>query len=192
MKHLLITTIAAVLLIGCGFVLDAYVSAQEGDSEAKAAKALGVSSVVAASFEGSGNYTNYTVNAILLFVVFAVYDCARVYFLCCARSLQMEKVDNVKDQDKYLNYITIAILLLTVLAVYVLHKKDLGRPLREAASSGNTEVVKQLSYTGADLKDIVSLTPFEKHVARNGRTDITDLLRKHVGKTAKELKAEGK
>jgi len=104
----------------------------------------------------------------------------------------MEKVDNVKDTDKYLNYITIAILLLIVLAVYVLHKKDLGRPLREAASSGNTEAVKQLSYSGADLKDIVSLTPFEKHVARNGRTNITDLLRKHDGKTAKELKAEGK
>ena len=28
--------------------------------------------------------------------MFTVYDCTRVYFLCCARSLQMEKVDNVK------------------------------------------------------------------------------------------------
>ena len=52
MKHLLLTTIAAVLLIGCGSVSGVYVSAQESESEAKAAQAIVVSSVVASNAFG--------------------------------------------------------------------------------------------------------------------------------------------
>ena len=161
MKHLILTTIAAVLLIGCGSVSGVYVSAQESESEAKAAQAIVVSSVVTASFDEKKKYKDYTINAILLFIVFAVYDCARVYISCCARSMNIEKVDNGKNMDKYLNYCTIAIFLLVVIAFYVLHKKDSSRSLREDASSGNLVVVKQLSYTGAYVMDIMGVTPFE-------------------------------
>ena len=52
MKHLLLTTIAAVLLIGCGSVSGVYVSAQESESEAKAAQTIVVSSVVASNAFG--------------------------------------------------------------------------------------------------------------------------------------------
>ena len=161
MKPLLLTTIAAVLLIGCGSVSGVYVSAQESDSEAKAAQAIAVSSVVTASFDEKKKYKDYTINAILLFIVFAVYDCARVYISCCARSMNIEKADNGKNMDKYLNYCTIAIFLLVVIALYVLHKKDSSRSLREDASSGNLVVVKQLSYTGAYVMGIMGVTPFE-------------------------------
>ena len=75
--------------------------------------------------------------------------------------MNIEKVDNGKNMDKYLNYCTIAIFLLVVIAFYVLHKKDSSRPLREDASSGNLVVVKQLSYTGAYVMDIMGVTPFE-------------------------------
>jgi len=161
MKHFLLTTIAAVLLIDCESASGVYVSAQESESEAKAAQAIAVSSVVTASFDEKKKYIDYTINAILLFIVFAVYDCARVYISCCARSMNIEKVDNVKNMDKYLNYCTIAIFLLVVIALYVLHKKDSSRSLREDASSGKLIVVKQLSYTGAYVMGIMGVTPFE-------------------------------
>ena len=67
-----------------------------------------------------------------------------------------------------------------------------GTPLHEAAASGHKEIVEVLVAKGADVNaNIGGWTPL--HLAIDeGHTEIADLLRKHGGKTAEELKAEGK
>jgi ankyrin repeat protein len=64
--------------------------------------------------------------------------------------------------------------------------------LHEAAASGHKEIVEVLVTKGADVNaNIGGWTPL--HLAIDeGHTEIADLLRKHGGKTAEELKAEGK
>ena len=62
-------------------------------------------------------------------------------------------------------------------------------PLHEAAGWGHKEVVELLIAKGADVnaKDAEGKTPLD-----SGTGAISSLLRKHGGKTAEELKAEGK
>jgi len=69
-------------------------------------------------------------------------------------------------------------------------KSSFGTPLHSAASKGNKEIVELLIAAGADVnaRDKDGKTPFD--VASNDET--ADLLRKHGGKTKKELEAEGK
>ena len=54
--------------------------------------------------------------------------------------------------------------------------------------------VELLIAAGADVnaKNIAGKTPLDRAVKFNVTTEIVDLLRKHGGKTRKELKAEGK
>ena len=63
-------------------------------------------------------------------------------------------------------------------------------PLNYAALKGHGEIVELLITAGADVnaRDKDGKTPFD--VASNDET--ADLLRKHGGKTKKELEAEGK
>ena len=75
-------------------------------------------------------------------------------------------------------------------------------PLHEAASSGHKEVVELLIANGADVNQVAKM----KRVDVSGNTTVkttpldfakrhpetADLLRKHGGKTAEELKAEGR
>ena len=70
-------------------------------------------------------------------------------------------------------------------------------PLCEAAINGHKEIAELLIANGADVNaKVVSgaaqgKTPLDAANETN-HPKITDLLRKHGGKTAKELKAEGK
>ena len=59
--------------------------------------------------------------------------------------------------------------------------------------AGNKEVAELLIAKGADVnaKDDGGGTPLDLAIKRN-HTETADLLRKHGGKTAEELKAEGK
>ena len=68
--------------------------------------------------------------------------------------------------------------------------KDGWTPLHEAASEGHKSIVELLITKGADVnaKDDDGETPLD--VA--AKPEIADHLRKHGGKTAEELKAEGK
>ena len=70
-------------------------------------------------------------------------------------------------------------------------KSEMGRTtLHSAAREGHKEVIELLIAKGADVnaKDDDGATPLD--MADDKET--ADLLRKHGGKTAKELKAEGK
>ena len=66
-------------------------------------------------------------------------------------------------------------------------------PLSQAASGGHKEVAELLIAEGADVnaKDAYGTTPLDSAIKRR-RTETADLLRKHGGKTGRELKAEGK
>ena len=63
-------------------------------------------------------------------------------------------------------------------------------PLHAAALNGHKEIAELLIEKGADLnaKNVVGMTPLHYATTK----EIADLLRKHGGKTKKELKAEGK
>jgi len=62
--------------------------------------------------------------------------------------------------------------------------------IRKAVRDGNIEAVKQYLAAGTDVnaKDESGETPLDWAIM-NKQTELTDLLRKHGGKTAKELKA---
>ena len=66
-------------------------------------------------------------------------------------------------------------------------------PLIQAAYRGHKEIAELLIEKGADVnaKDHNGETPLDLAIARK-QTETADLLRKHGGKTAEELKAEGK
>ena len=67
------------------------------------------------------------------------------------------------------------------------------RPLYMAIRFNRTEIAKLLIANGADVnaKAKDGMTPLDKATENDG-TKTADLLRKHGGKTAEELKAEGK
>jgi len=77
-------------------------------------------------------------------------------------------------------------------------KGKYGRtPLHYAATRGLKKIIELLIARGADVNtkievgDYKGQTPLDGAIQWN-RTETADLLRKHGGKTAKELKAEGK
>ena len=84
-------------------------------------------------------------------------------------------------------------LLLTTIAAVVLVGCGGPKDIWEAATDGNIEAVKQHLAAGANVnaKDDVGKTPLDGAIEFK-HPEIADLLRKHGGKTAEELKAEGK
>ena len=64
-------------------------------------------------------------------------------------------------------------------------------PLCEAAINGHKEIAELLLANGADVnvKDDRGMTPLDLSISK---LETADLLRKHGGKTAEELKTEGK
>ena len=92
-------------------------------------------------------------------------------------------------------------LILTTIAAVVLVGCGESQPKRpdisihDAAAKGNVEAVKQHLAAGTDVnaKNDDGRTPLDSiyHI-RGGKPETFTLLRKHGGKTAKELEAEGK
>ena len=71
--------------------------------------------------------------------------------------------------------------------------EDEGTPLHLAAFKGHKEIVEMLIAKGANVnaKDDDGITPLDGAMHQK-HTETADLLRKHGGKTAKEMKAEAK
>jgi ankyrin repeat protein len=90
------------------------------------------------------------------------------------------------------------ILITTIVAVLVVgcgkpSNPAADRALLKAAEFGNIEAVKQHLAAGADVNanNRFDSTPLDWAITSK-QTEIADLLRKHGGKTKKELEAEGK
>ena len=191
MKHLLITTIAAVVLVGCGEGsrhLNLYEAAESGDIEAvKQHLADGTDIELKCTGCGStalGHAAKHGHNEIAELLIENGADVS------------------AKDEDgstplhlaALMGYKEIAELLIAK-GADVNAKKDDGSwtSLHSAAMTGSNEIVGLLIAAGADVnaKDAYGRTPLDWAIVDN-HTEIADLLRKHGGKTGEELKAEGK
>ena len=156
MKHLLLTTIAAVVLVGCGnpeadralhtAILQENTEAVKqhlaSGADVNAKNAVGLTPLHIATAEGN----------------------KEIVELLIAKRADV----NARDLEKYGSGWT---------------------PLHHAAIYNRKETVEPLIAAGADVnaKDVDGKTPLDW-----GDGEIRDLLRKHGGKTNKELEAEGK
>jgi ankyrin repeat protein len=185
MKHLLLTTIAAVLLVGCGPSapdIPIHDAATDGNIEA-------VKQHLAAGAD---------VNAKSVFGLTPLHRAASRGHKEIAELLIANGADvNAKDVNggTPLHYAAsegqneIAELLIAEDAdVNAKDKAPGGTPLHNAADEGHKEVIELLIAKGADVnaQGVDGETPLDW---ADGET--ADLLRKHGGKTGEELKAEG-
>ena len=164
MKHLLLTTIAAVVLVGCG---------KSQSTEPPTAKAPDISihdAAAVGNIEAVKQYLDGGAD------VNAKDGGGWTPLFYAAFSGRTEVVE-----------------LLIAEGVDVNAKDNLGT-LRYAASGGHKETVELLIANGADVYAKGGgndTTPLDMAI-RLRRTETIDLLRKHGGKTGAELKAEGK
>ena len=182
MKHLLLTTIAAVVLVGCGESQQSVPPAETEPAEpvAEAAKPelptakVPYISIHFATAEGN-------IKAVI-------------------RHLANGVDVNVKNDFGFTPLLKaaqfgrreVAELLIAKGADVNAKNDEDGTPLHLAADRGHTEVVELLITAGADVnaKDDEGETPLDQ--AGTSWPESADLLRKHGGKTGEELKAEGK
>ena len=183
MKHVLLTTIAAVVLVGCGPPdISIYRAAGLGNIEAvKQHLAAGT------DVDAKDNY-DYTplhraaLNGHEEIVELLVAEGAEV---------NMREIDGRTPLDLAIRHEQpeIADLLRK-------HggKSGAAGSIHVAAELGNIEAVKQHLAAGVDVNAryfIGDRTPLDWAVEHD-KTELADLLRKHGGKTSAELKAEGK
>ena len=173
MKHLLLTTIAAVVLVGCGESQQS-APAPEAKPEPSTAKAPDISIHEAA---GTGNIEVVKQHLAAGTDVNARHKSGGLTPLHLATRSRKEIAE-----------------LLIAKGADVNAKDDGGvTALQLAAFGGHKEVAELLIAEGADVnaKAGGGSTPLDWAIKRR-RTEIADLLRKHGGKTGEELKAEGK
>jgi len=162
MKHLLLTTIAAVLVVGCA-------TTQQPEPPTAKAPDIGI---YGASYTGN-------IEAIKQHLAAGTDVNAKNEW--GGTPLHYATFGGRKE----------VVELLIAKGADVNTKDDVGEtPLHWAAKEGNKEVVELLIAKGADVnaKDDVGDTP----VDWADNKESADLLRKHGGKTSEELKAEGK
>ena len=161
MKHLLLTTIVAVVLVGC-----ATTQQQEVKTKAKAADILIHEAVAEGNIEAVKQHLNAgtDVNA--------------------KASRGWPPLHSVATKE-------IAELLIAKGADMEAKEWD-WTPLHNAADGGQKEIAELLITKDADVNAKMEDgdTPLDHSAKRH--PEITDLLRKHGGKTGEELKAEGK
>ena len=172
MKHLLLTTIAAVVLVGCGEsqqsepttakALDILIhnAVDEGDIEA-------IKQCLAAGADVNCKDTHGGTLLHRLVGNYGILARKEIFELLIANGADMNAKDNWG-----------------------------GTPLHYAADRGYQEIVELLIAKGADLNPKIESAGIHKgktplDLAKQHRETI-DLLRKHGGKTGEELKSEGK
>jgi cytohesin len=101
---------------------------------------------------------------------------------------ELEAAESIHDASRYGNIEAVKQHLAAGMDVDARDAED-KTPLQHAAFGGYKEIVELLIAKGADLnaKDDAGTTPLDWAYG-----ETADLLRKHGGKTAEELKAEGK
>ena len=167
MKHLLLTTIAAVVLVGCG----------EAQQSSPAPEANPVESVAEVPAQASPPPVEAKPTEPVAEAAQPEPPTAKAPDISIHAAARQGKIEAVKQH-------------LTD-GVGVNAKSEMGRTtLHSAAREGHKEVIELLIAKGADVnvKDDDGTTPLD--MADDKET--ADLLRKHGGKTAEELKAEGK
>ena len=215
MKHLLLTTIAAVVLVGCGSVFVVHASGQNERSKAKAENVHMASSTLMATIKKDINYIYFILFIILTLIALAIYvlhklDSARP-FREAAKKGDIEAVRQNIFAEVNVNAIggffrRTALHFAAeeghkeIVELLITHNADLNKKtsngwaaLHFAAEEGHKEVAELLIAKGADMnaKNDEGRTPLDEAVEWD-KPEIADLLRKHGGKTGEELKAEGK
>jgi len=185
MKHLLLTTIAAVVLVGCGKP-SIHEAAWEGNIAA-------VKQHLAAGSDVNLKDENGTPLHLA-----AIMGHKEIVELLIAAGADV----NAKTDFGFtpLNYAVVdgrkvIVELLIAKGADVNAKDDVyGRtPLHRAAYKGYKELAELFLAKGADVnaKNAGGDTPLDLGIS-NDETETADLLRKHGGKTGEELEAEGK
>ena len=178
-KHLLLTTIAAVLVVGCG----------ESQQPAPAPEAKPAEPVVEAAKPETP-----TAKAPNIAIHFAAF---RGNLEAVKQHLAAGTDVNAKDDIGKTPLHRAAdaghkeiVELLIAKGADVNASISMGTPLHYAARSGHKEIVELLIAEGADVNAGTrgGLTP----LSWTSNTEIEDLLRKHGGKTKKELEAATK
>ena len=166
MKHLLLTTIAAVVLVGCG-------TTQQ--PETTTAKAPDIS-IHEAAYTGN-------IEAVKQHLAAGTDVNAKA-------SRGWTPLHSVATKE-------IAELLIAKGADVNAKDKIGGTPLHLAAHSGQKEIVELLIANGANMNAKIEVGKWKDQTSlslaiQNNQTETAELLRKHGGKTKKELEAAGK
>ena len=195
MKHLLLTTIAAVVLVGCRPSMSIHKAALDGNIEA-----------VKQHLDAGKDVNAKTERGFTPLHVAANYGRKEIVELLIAEGADV----NAKNEDKWTplyesafrGHKEIAELLIEKDAdVNAKHGLNGSTPLHGAAYDGHKEIVELLIAKGADVNAKIERggfkggTPLDlaTHLDNpSASAETADLLRKHGGKTAEELKAEGK
>ena len=181
MKYL-ITTIAAVVLVGCGPSISIHESVETGDIEVIKQHLAAGADVNAKNDSGLTplHYAESKEIAEILITAGADVNAGG----------QMTPLHYAASDGKK----EIAELLIANGADVNAQSLVGMTPLREAANQGHDLIVELLVAKGADvnLKDSGGRTPLDNTLKAFHTTKTVDLLRKHGGKTSEELKAEGK
>ena len=183
MKHILITTIAAVVLVGCGLSEDIWEAAEYGNIETIKHHLANGTDVNVQDFDG-WTPLHWA----------AMEGHKKIAELLIANGADVNLKDNlgwtallITDHKK------IAELLIANGADVNLKNMDGNTPLQYAAMAGQIGIAKLLLIKEADLntKNINDKRPLDVAIKLN-HPETAALLRKHGAKTHEELKAEGK
>jgi len=190
MNQLLITTIAAVVLVGCATQAKQLSSAAESKLNDPIAEVPAQSSKLLS--EADKALIDAALTGNIEAAKQAIVDDANVevvkLLIAKDADLNAEDVNGKTPLDRSGGEEETADLL----------RKYGGKTSEElsihiAAERGNITVFKQHLAAGANVnaKNRVGKTPLDRAIT-NYQTETTDIIRKHGGKTAEELKAEGK